>query len=227
MKRIFSIVVAVACFMSVANAQETNNPKHVFGVRAGVNFSKPTLTSDLFEDMTNKFGVGVHVGGTYDIAMSKSHKWYFQTGLNVKYNSAKAETFHEGIYHDAGEYNTYSNKYKALYLEIPAMFTRKIRITDDWGFQPAIGLSYAFGVWGKCNRENTKYEHGEAVGTVSEKNDLFSDDVLNGGANWTRSVINGKLAANFTYKHYLIGADIAYGFNGDLWGIGLSVGYNF
>lgn len=227
MKRVLFAVIATIFSMAVANAQEVNNPKHIFGVSVGVNFSKPSLTSDVFEDMTNKFGLGFHIGGTYDIAMSKSHKWYFQTGLNVKYNSAKAETFHEGIYHSSGEYNIYNNKYKALYLEIPAMFSRKIRISNNWGFQPAIGLSYALGIWGKCNEENTKYEHDEAVGTTSEKLDLFSSDVLNGGANWTRSVINGKLAVNFTYKNYLIGADVAYGFNGDLWGIGLSVGYNF
>ena len=92
---------------------------------------------------------GSILGGAYDIAISKSRKWYFQTGLNVKYNSAKAETFHEGMYHGAGEYNIYNNKYKALYLEVPAMFTRKIKITDDWGFQPAIGLFYALGVWGE------------------------------------------------------------------------------
>lgn len=43
MKRILFIVVAVACFMSVANAQETNNPKHIFGVRAGVNFPNHSI----------------------------------------------------------------------------------------------------------------------------------------------------------------------------------------
>lgn len=226
MKRILFVVVVIVSSMAVANAQEVTNPKHIFGVRAGINFSK-SFNTDMFDDFTHKFGVGFQVGGAYDIAISKNRKWYFQTGLNVKYNSAKAETFHEGMYQGGGEYNIFNNKYKALYLEIPAMFTRKIRITNDWGFQPAVGLSYALGIWGKCDMENTKYEHGEAIGTVSEKLDLFSDDVLNGGANWTRSVINGKVAVNFTYKNYLIGADIAYGFNGDLWCIGLSAGYNF
>lgn len=63
MKRILFIVVAVACFMSVANAQETNNPKHIFGVRAGVNFSK-SFNTDMFDDFTHKFGVGFHIGGS-------------------------------------------------------------------------------------------------------------------------------------------------------------------
>ena len=103
MKRILFAVAAIICSMAVANAQEVTNPKHIFGVRAGANFYK-SFNTNMFDDFTHKFGVGFQVGGAYDIAISKSHKWYFQTGLTVKYNSAKAETFHNGMYHGAGEY---------------------------------------------------------------------------------------------------------------------------
>lgn len=103
----------------------------------------------------------------------------------------------------------------------------KSRLRTIGVFSLPLDYSTLWAYGGKCNEENTKYEHDSPVGTTNEKLDLFSADILNGGANWTRSVINGKVAVNFTYKHYLIGADVAYGFNGDLWGIGLSVGYNF
>ena len=228
MKRILFAVIAVICSMTLVYAQESINPKHIFGVRVGINFSKP-FSDDMFEDFAPKFGAGFQVGGTYEIAMSAKRKWYFQTGLNVNYHTTKAGTNSTNMYdisgYDPGEYTIRNNKYKTLYLEIPAMFARKIRITKDWGFQPAFGLSYMLGIWGKGNEERIRYKQNEVISSVNEEKKLFSDDVLNGGGNWSRNAISAKLAIDFNYKKYQLGADIFYGF--DLWGIGISVGYNF
>ena len=229
MKRILFAVITVICSMTFAYAQESVNPKHIFGVRAGVNFSK-TFSGDLFEmdDFTSKFGTGFRVGGIYEIAMSAKRKWYFQTGLNVNYHTTKAGTSSTNMYdisgYDPRNYTIYNNKYKSLYLEIPAMFTRKIRIAKDWGFQPAFGLCYMLGIWGKGNEERIRYERDEVISSVNEEKKLFSNDLLS-GEGWSRNAINAKLAIDFNYKNYQLGADIFYGV--DLWGIGITVGYNF
>jgi len=206
--------------VEIANAQESNNPKHSFGVRAGINFAKPISSVGwVDEEIGNKFGIGFHLGGTYEIALSKSRKWYFQTGLNLKYLTSKAENTNTKL-SDYGTYTIHSNKYKALYFEVPAIFMRKIRFTDEWGFQPAIGLSYALGVSAKNDQEKVRYERNEHIYTKNEKVDLFSED------DWVRNTINAKLVLNFTYKNYLIGAGLSYGAC-DLWDLGISFGYNF
>lgn len=48
--------------MVAVRAQETENPRHIFGVRAGVNFSR-TFDTDMFDDFEHEFGVGFHLGG--------------------------------------------------------------------------------------------------------------------------------------------------------------------
>lgn len=127
--------------------------------------------------------------------------------------------------HDYDSYNIYESKFKALYLEVPAMFARKIRITDEWGIRPAIGLSYAVGLWGEGDEENSRYEHDVLVTNTHTTLDLFKQDVLDGGADWARHSINARLAADVFFKNYLLGADVFYG--SDMWGVSISVGYNF
>lgn len=229
MKRILLTAASILCLAVSARAQGNENPGHIFGIRAGVNFSR-TFNTEMFEDFEHEFGTGFHVGGSYDIALSKSRKWYFQTGLNLKYHTARARELDEGRFdmnHEFGTYNIYENKYKALYLEVPAMFARKIRITDDWGIRPAIGLSYAVGLWGEGDERNARYEDDVLVANTHTTLDLFNQDVLDNGAAWERHSINGRFAVDVIYKHYLLGADVFYGLKGDMWGISISVGYNF
>lgn len=229
MKRFLLTLASLFTIMVAVRAQDTENPRHIFGVRAGVNFSR-SFDTDMFDNFEHEFGVGFHLGGSYDIAISKSRKWYFQTGLNLNYHTARAREFDEGMYnmsHEYDSYNIYESKFKALYLEVPAMFARKIRITDDWGIRPAIGLSYAVGLWGEGDEENSRYEHDELVSNTHTTLDLFKQDVLDGGADWARHSINGRLAVDVIFKNYLLGADVFYGIRGDMWGVSISVGYNF
>lgn len=216
------VIVAIAAGSAMAQTEETSDaPKQIFGVRAGINISKLTHAFDLDDDLFNKFGVGFQVGGAYEIAISKTRKWYFQTGLNIAYKTTKRAVDHSTMYAGAGDYSLYEEKYKSMYLEIPAMFTRKIRINDDFQLQPAVGVSYELGLLGKLNREVERYNNNILEETATQNIKVFDDE------NWTRSVINVKFAINVAYKNYLFGPSIMYGLNGDLWSIGIGVGYNF
>ena len=196
-------------------------PKQIFGVRAGINISKLTQAFDLNDDLFNKSGLGFQIGGSYEIAISKTHKWYFQTGLNIAYKTTKRTVDHSTMYAGAGDYSLYEEKYKSMYLEVPAMFTRKIRINDDFQLQPAVGLSYELGLMGKLKRETERYNNNMLEEITTQDIKVFDDE------NWTRSVINVKFAIHAAYKNYLFGPSIMYGLNGDLWSIGIGVGYNF
>ena len=223
MKKLLLAFMCIAFVAGSAMAQtdETTAPKQIFGIRAGVNISKLTQTFDLDDDLFNKFGVGFQVGGSYEIAISKTRKWYFQTGLNIAYKTTKRDVDHSTMYAGAGDYSLYDEKYKSLYLEIPAMITRKIQINNDFQLQPAIGASYEFGLMGKLKRETERYNNNILEETTTHDIKVFDD------ANWTRSVINVKIAIYAAYTNYLFGPSITYGLNGDLWSIGIGVGYNF
>lgn len=215
------VVAAVAAGSAMAQTEEASAPKQIFGIRAGVNISKLTETFNLNDDLFNKFGTGFQIGGSYEIAISKTRKWYFQTGLNIAYKATKRSVDHSSMYADAGEYSLKEEKYKSMYLEIPAMFTRKIRINDDFQLQPAIGVSYEFGLMGKLNRQTERYNNNMLEETTIQDIKVFND------GNWARNVINVKFAIHAAYKNYLFGPSIMYALNGDLWNIGIGVGYNF
>ncbi len=221
-KLLLTFVVAVAAAGSaIAQTEETSAPKQIFGIRAGINISKLTEAFNLNDDLFNKFGAGFQIGGSYEIAISKTRKWYFQTGLNFTYKATKRTVDHSNMYAGAGDYSLKDERYKSIYLEIPAMFTRKIRINDDFQLQPAIGASYELGLMGKLKRETQRYNNNILEETTVKKVKVFDD------GNWTRSVINAKFAINVAYKNYIFGPSIMYALNGDLWNIGIGVGYNF
>lgn len=222
MKKLLFSIIAIICSLVFVNAQEsTNQPKHIFGVRAGINFAKSPYNGWVGNETINKGGTGFHVGGIYEIALSKKRKWYFHTGLNLKYLTAKAETPSSYMYSDYGTYTYYNEKYRALYLEIPLMFTRQIRFTDDWGLRPAIGFSYGQGLFAKSDREKTRYERNELIYSETGEINLFKDDT----SKWETSVGKVELALNLTYKNYLLGVEGSLG--GDLWDLGITFGYNF
>ena len=82
-------------------------PKHSFGIRAGgifsmteregmfVNPQHVICTGDEYTSETLQLnGVGFHIGGIYEVALTKTNRWFFQTGLDVQYiNTIKKDSF--------------------------------------------------------------------------------------------------------------------------------------
>ncbi len=215
----------------MSNKKVLNFPKHIFGIRAGALLTKmreEILFSDY--DETTKYCVGAHLGGTYEIALSKTHRWFFQTGLELQFLQTKLIQMDGYDYTgESGFLDNTTYKTKSLYLEIPAMFSCKFQLGKHCGIYPSLGFSYMAGLRGKTDK--TIFENSGHYGyTVTERHEhynAFSREYDNHDSKLSRHVINAKAELNFTVYKALIGVGAFYPLDGEQWGLSFNLGYNF
>lgn len=201
-------------------------PKHIFGIRGGALFAKATLGSFLDDASKKYLKTGFHIGGIYEVSLQNTNRWYFQTGLDFQYIRGKHTTVDELGFDDFWDDeplddNTILTNTKAMYIEIPAMFTCKFELGKNLLLCPAFGLAYNLGLTGKYTYEapsEGEYETGNPFNEDGDYNPLFG-----------RHCVSFKAALNFVIKrHCFIGCGVfAHPLFGDHWGLSATVGYNF
>lgn len=188
-------------------------PKHYFGLRAGALFTTASA-GDTMSETDDKICLGAHVGVVYNVAMGKTHRWYFQTGIDMQLRQSKnleSDRFDAGGSLDDCGWETQS-----IYLTVPAMFSRKCKLSKHWILSPSIGLAYTYGVWGEFTRKDYGYE---------EKGDLFEENDGN-NAWFDRHAIDMKFSIDFEYKKLFFGIG-GWTTIGDYSGFNVSIGCNF
>ena len=196
-------------------------PKHIFGIRGGALFAKATLGSFLNEESKRYLRSGFHIGGIYEVSMQQTNRWYFQTGVDFQYLRGKYTFVDELGFGDTPEENRVLTNTKAMYIEIPAMFTCKVGLGKSVLLCPAIGAAYGLGLTGKYTYEapgDEVFEQGNPFKDEGEYNPYFG-----------RHILSLKVALNLVVKrHLFIGCGIfAQPLFGDHWGLSATVGYNF
>ena len=130
-------------------------PKQSFGIRGGFSYSLICSPLDFygysFFDQDIRHGVGGHIGGSYEVAVNKTNRWYFQTGLDLRYVSIldgneRTFTNYEGM--DNYEMRCQFYNGNLLSIDIPMMFACKCKIGNNVWVCPGIGVSHTFGIWG-------------------------------------------------------------------------------
>ena len=196
-------------------------PKNIFGIRGGALFAKATLGSFLNDESKRYFTTGYHVGGIYEVSLQKTNRWYFQTGVDFQYLRGKYTFVDELGWGDTPEENLVLTNTKAMYIEIPAMFTCKVELGKSVLLCPAIGAAYSVGLTGKYTYDapgNEVFEEGNPFKDEGDYNPYFG-----------RHSVSLKVALNLVVKkHLFIGCGIfANPLFGDHWGLSATVGYNF
>ena len=186
MKRLLLAILFICC-ASFAYAQKTtklNFPKHSFGIRAGALYSKVPqsemllspenhLVSNSWEEMSEyKYltlnGAGFHIGGVYEVALTKTNRWFFQTGLDLQYiNTIKKKNV---IVEDQNSWNgdcwNFQNlTANSLFIDIPMMFSYKFPLGKDFGIYPSFGLTHTIGLYSCLSGEREGFEYDYNVWT--------------------------------------------------------------
>lgn len=200
-------------------------PKHIFGIRAGAMFSRVGLGGFL-DDFSKKYLLpGFHVGGTYELSITKTNRWYLQTGLDFQFLRGKYISYDDlyetdDIYASELEYDKLV-KSQAMYIEVPVMFTCKCDLGKGVLLCPSIGASYSVGLTGKYSYDapfDEEYETGNPFNEVGDNNPLFG-----------RHCFSLKVGLSVVVKqHYFIGCGAFVSpLFGDHLGFSATIGYNF
>ena len=236
-------------------------PKHSFGVRAGVLFSK-VPEDDLFGYTVVKdhmavcsqiltpagsnpeylllHGAGFHVGGVYEISLTKTNRWFFQTGIDLQYiNTIKKKTVTiESAWDKRDVYWDYYNlTANSLFIDIPTMFSVKFPLGKGMGIYPSLGLTHTICLFSNftaerekvvydCDRDwNGTVSHDRMSNGVESYKEGFDSD-LNP---YPRYRLNFRGELNFIVKEdFVVGVNASISFiNAGHFIVGLSAGYNF
>lgn len=146
-----------------------NYPKHSLGIRGGLLYSAIN-TGELFgDDIIKQNGVGFHIGGIYEVAMNKRHRWFFQTGIDFQYTRILSSGEFSGRFDPNTDGHTcYDVAGNMLALNVPMMFSCKFQLKDKVGLYPSFGFSHAIGLAGTISgysdyvRYNPYYDKWEA-----------------------------------------------------------------
>lgn len=201
-----------------------DTPKHSFGVRVGGLLTKAFLGELIIDDdPKHTFCPGAYIGGSYEIALNKTRRWFFQTGLGFQYTQGKYEASSSWGFNGFDSYGT-EIKTNTLLLEIPIMFAYKFSIGKKLVMYPSIGANYALGLWGDYSHtEYDKYGNPD----TEEGNPFIQKEYEYDNPTFYRHGVYVKAMLNLDINKIHIEGGIAYGIHGDYWGMNLGIGYNF
>lgn len=203
MKR-FLLLFALCIFCTGLSEAQTKKvldlPKYSFGVRAGFLTQNIQDAYYIVGGNADNF-MGCHVGGTFEVAMNSTRRWFFQTGVDFQYQTSEG---------------AYGNNH-LLFMEIPVMFAPKFCIGKNVTLYPSFGLSYTVGLWGKLA---SQYGDVDAF-------DIFSDFIYN----IDRHGANLRLGVNTTFKNFYLGVGVRLPIGLRItrpeWSCNITLGYNF
>lgn len=232
-------------------------PKHSFGIRAGGFYS---ITKDGFyiENVTHADGsynysrdlrmdgVGFYIGGVYEISLTKTNRWFFQTGIDFQYiRTLQKSTAADESWFSSDSWDFKNVTGNTIFMEIPTMFSCKFPIKKGISIYPSFGLTHTIGLWGKMSGENKNDD--DITDFTSFSYSSFAEDhtYYSGGSDqshitpYSRYRMNLRGEVNFAIKKVVVGVFATISVvdsNGDYFcasnnggsaNIGLTVGYNF
>ena len=151
-------------------------PKHSFGIRGGALFSRVPSSEMLLnpqnhlvytEDYEPEYeylhlnGAGFYIGGVYEVALTKTNRWFFQTGLDFQYiNSVKKKDI---FVKDLNSWNDVYWNYKnltvnSLFIDIPMMFSCKFPLNKGYVIYPSFGLTHTIGLFSRLTGEREQFD---------------------------------------------------------------------
>ena len=152
-------------------------PKHSFGVRAGALLSRVPSSDFVLnpqdhlvytgDELTEPEylqlnGGGFHIGGVYEVSLTKTNRWFFQTGLDLQYISTakKKNLFAEDTWDwdDDNCWNFQNLTANSLFIDIPMMFSCKFPLGNGFGIYPSFGLTHTIGLYSRLSGEREKFE---------------------------------------------------------------------
>lgn len=162
MKKILTLTFC--CILASSGFAQKSKIK--YGVKAGVNYAKFSITGGFVTDETKddvKGLISFHITGFADIPVLKS--FYLQPGLSLNGKGYKFETT------DLVPNYRFSNSSNIMYLELPVNAVYKAQ-----GFYIGLGPYAAFAIAGKSKTEATNNGVNPPA-TMKEERDLeFGDD---------------------------------------------------
>ena len=198
-----SLGVVLVVLSLAAEAQDIH-----WQVRGGIG------QSTLFGSVTNiDDRTAFHLGGGADIGLSKNGRWRFQPALQF---ARKGWTF-DGYYGNEqimpAKYSTRLN-----YLQLPLQIAARLSLGKEWYLTFRTGAYVAYGLSAKTRMKILDTDHNETFGT-----NHFSEafDFHHGAYDeekrsveypkfnrWDLGAIGG---VDLTYRHFIIGYDVAVG----------------
>ena len=173
MKKILFFVVAII-FVNNVFAQDLQ--KNIFGIRAGVNFSKIDFG---FGALENK--ISFNAGFSYEHLLKKDIPLYLETGLH--YSNKGYQTKEEDREKETLSLN---------YLQIPLMLNYKFKVGKSYTIYPSAGVYYAYAISGN-HQEIYCYDNCDEI----YKYDAFDDEY---GADVKRSDLGYRVGASAVWK---------------------------
>lgn len=240
-------------------------PKHSFGIRAGgifsmteregmfVNPQHVICTGDEYTSETLQLnGVGFHIGGIYEVALTKTNRWFFQTGLDVQYiNTIKKDSFiAEDYWWSEDDWDFRNITGNSLFLDIPMMFSCKFPISKDFGIYPSFGITHTIGLYSCISgeRERLVYREYERTGLQSFKSVGFVDELTDNLTYGDHKPLNPYSRYRLNLKgelNFIVNKNVVLGLNASITlvdssassifafrdncycNLGLTLGYNF
>ena len=199
-----SLGVVLVVLSLAAEAQDIH-----WQVRGGIG------QSTLFGSVTNiDDRTAFHFGGGADIGLSKNGRWRFQPALQF---ARKGWTF-DGYYGNEqimpAKYSTRLN-----YLQLPLQIAARLSLGKEWYLTFRTGAYVAYGLSAKTRMKILDTDHHETFGT-NHFNEAF--DFHHGAYDedkrsveypkfnrWDLGAIGG---IDLTYRHFIIGCQVAMGF---------------
>ena len=176
--------------------------KPIFGVRAGINLSMPSLIADIYPPTSGK--IGFSIGALLDQPLSK--KWHIMPGFNFKILNFKKNYSSEGdIYGDI------------KFIQIPILASYRIQnIHPDVELQinagPYAGMAISASIDGQSSGRNS-FDAGLQIGAgVTYKKHFFA------GLSLDLSPLDYHISSN-DYHHYDANMSSS--------ALSLTIGYNF
>ena len=195
-----------------------DHPKHSFGIRGGIMmyshndvYDGPALT--VFNDK-QRLLAGAHIGGVYELGIDKkTNRWFFQTGLDFQYMNSRSSV----IGNKDNDYINESLKTNSLFLEIPAVFSYRFRVSPDIILYPSVGIAYSVGLWSKYNykyydgslyADEDEREYKESGNSFGPHVDCINLKYHCENPHMRRSTLLLKFGLNLTYKKIYVGISI-------------------
>lgn len=166
MKKIYTLIVLVLIGVNIM--AQTKKEKITYGIRAGVNFSRPSLKGSYFDSGEGKLAkenqktlISYNFGGYLNIPILENIS--VQPGLNISGKGLKIDGATSEVFLGTTYYPTFKDVFNLMYLELPVngVFTYN-------GFYVGAGPYLGYAMAGKYESRRTV----EGVYDKSEERDL-------------------------------------------------------